>query len=76
MFGMTAVGKSLILLGVAIAAIGLFLWLGSSLPLLDRLGRLPGDVYVRRGNFSFYFPLATSILISIIASLILAWLRR
>lgn len=73
---MTALGKSLILLGLAIAAVGLFLWFGSSFPLLDRLGRLPGDIYVRRGNFSFYFPLATSILISIIASLILAWLRR
>jgi hypothetical protein len=73
---MMALGKSLILLGLAISAVGLFLWFGSSFPLLDGLGRLPGDIYVRRGNFSFYFPLATSILISIIASLILAWLRR
>ena len=39
-------------------------------------GRLPGDIYLRRGNFSFYFPLTTSIIVSIVLSLIVAWLRR
>ena len=40
------------------------------------LGRLPGDFYVRRGGFSFYFPLTTSILLSIVLTLILALFRR
>ena len=39
-------------------------------------GRLPGDFQVKRGNFSFYFPLATSIILSIILTLILAFFRR
>ena len=39
-------------------------------------GRLPGDIYIRRGNFSFYFPITTSIIVSIVLSLIVAWLRR
>ena len=49
------VGKTLVLVGLGIAALGLLIMLGVP------LGRLPGDFYVRRGNFSFYFPLATSI---------------
>jgi hypothetical protein len=73
---MAVLAKFLILLGVAIAVLGLLLWVGSSLPWFDRLGHLPGDIYVRRGNFIFYFPLATSILISLIATLVLTWLRR
>src|SRR3970040_431829 len=40
------------------------------------LGRLPGDIYVRRGNFSFYVPLATSVVVSIILTLIFAFFRR
>jgi hypothetical protein len=39
-------------------------------------GRLPGDVYIRRGSFSFYFPLATSIILSLLVTLLLAFFRR
>jgi hypothetical protein len=49
------------------------LWLFSGVPFL---GRLPGDLYLRRGHFTFYFPVVTCILISIVASLIFALLRR
>ncbi len=73
---MAVLAKSLILLGVVIALFGLFLWFGASLPWFNRLGRLPGDIYIHRGNFTFYFPLATSILISIVATIIFALLRR
>ncbi len=73
---MAALGKSLIGLGVLITIVGLVLWGGSRLPWLGRLGRLPGDIYIQRDNFSFYFPLATSILISVILSLILRFLIR
>ncbi len=65
--------KSLILMGLVIAAVGALLWLFSGVPWV---GRLPGDIYVRRGNFTFYFPVVTCILISIAVSLIFAVLRR
>jgi hypothetical protein len=63
-------GKTLLFVGLGIAGIGLLIMFG--LP----IGRLPGDFYVRRGNVSFYFPLATSIIFSIILTLILAFFRR
>jgi predicted MFS family arabinose efflux permease len=63
-------GRILVLIGLAIAGLGLAVMLG--LP----LGRLPGDFYVRRGTVSFYFPLATSIVISILLTLALAFFRR
>lgn len=61
--------RFLIVLGLVIVAIGL-LW-----PVLGRLGlgRLPGDIVVQRGNFSFYFPLATCILVSVLLSAVF-WL--
>jgi hypothetical protein len=73
---MAPLGKSLFVLGVALAVLGLVLWGASSVPILSRIGRLPGDIYVRRGNFTLYFPMTTAILISIALSLILVWLRR
>jgi hypothetical protein len=67
---MRVVGKLLVLLGLGIAALGLLIMLG--LP----IGRLPGDFYVRRGSLSFYFPLATSIILSILLTLILSLFKR
>ncbi|ABQ25591.1 DUF2905 domain-containing protein [Geotalea uraniireducens] len=69
---MPGIGKFLIILGLIIAAIGIIFTLAGRLPWL---GRLPGDIYIKRDNFTFYFPLATSILISVILSFIL-WLFR
>jgi predicted MFS family arabinose efflux permease len=63
-------GRTLVLIGLAIAGLGLLIMVGVP------LGRLPGDFAVRRGNFSFYFPLATSIILSIILTLILTFFRR
>ena len=63
-------GRTLVLVGLAIAGLGLLVMAGVP------FGRLPGDFAVRRGNFSFYFPLATSIILSIILTLILAYFRR
>jgi len=63
-------GKTLVVIGLVIVGFGLLMMVG--LP----IGRLPGDFYVRRGNFSFYFPLATSIIVSIILTLLLAFFRR
>ncbi|OLD53511.1 MAG: hypothetical protein AUI64_06185 [Acidobacteria bacterium 13_1_40CM_2_64_6] len=66
----TNVAKTLVLLGVAIAGVGLVMMLG--VPLF----RLPGDFYVKRDNFTFYFPLTTSIVLSIVLTLLLALFRR
>ncbi len=63
-------GRTLLFVGLGIAALGLLIMVGVP------IGRLPGDIYVKRDNFSFYFPLTTSIVLSIIATLILAWFRR
>lgn len=63
-------GKLLVVLGLAVAALGALMMLG--LPLF----RLPGDFAVRRGNFSFYFPFATSIVLSIVLTLLISLLRR
>ena len=69
---MHSLGRSLIAMGLVIALIGVVLTFAGKIPWL---GRLPGDLYFKRNNFTFYFPLATSIIISVILSLIL-WLLR
>jgi Protein of unknown function (DUF2905) len=65
------VGRTLIVIGLAIAALGLLLTLGDRLPI--RLGRLPGDIEVRGKNSVFYFPIVTCILLSIVLSFVM-WL--
>jgi hypothetical protein len=69
---LTALGKGLILIGAVILIAGVLLVLGDRIPWL---GRLPGDILVKREKFTFYFPLATCVLISLILSLIF-WLLR
>jgi membrane protein implicated in regulation of membrane protease activity len=67
------VGKLLILVGGILIIVGAVVILAGKIPWL---GRLPGDLYVQRPNFTFYFPLTTSILISVILSLVVYWLTR
>jgi len=62
--------KLLILAGVVLVGLGLVLMTGFP------LGRLPGDFVVRRGSFTFYFPLGTSILASLFLTLLFTFLRR
>ena len=69
-------GRTIVLFGLIIVAIGLIIWVVPSIPLVNRLGRLPGDILVRRGNFTFYFPIVTSIVISLLLTLLLSLLRR
>jgi hypothetical protein len=66
-------GKLLIFAGVFIVVIGLLLFFGDKIPYL---GKLPGDIYIRKKNFTFYFPIVTSILISLIISLILYLIKK
>jgi uncharacterized protein HemY len=63
-------GRTLILIGILIAGVGLLISLGVP------IGRLPGDFTIRRGSFSFYFPLMTSIIVSVVLTLIMWFLRR
>ena len=69
---MTEMGKWLIMLGMVIAAVGIILTFAGKFPWL---GRLPGDIYFKRENFTFSFPLVTCIIISAIISFIF-WLLR
>jgi uncharacterized membrane protein YkgB len=71
--GFGPLGKMLILLGVFIILIGLLLLVGEKIPWI---GRLPGDIIIRKKNFTFYFPIVTSILISIILTLLFTLLRK
>ena len=67
-------GRVLIVMGVVIVAMGLLLTFGSRLPF--RIGRLPLDFHFQRGNFNFYFPLGTSILVSLLLTLVFGLLNR
>jgi hypothetical protein len=74
---MTDLGKWLIFVGAFFIVFGLALLLVQKLPL--GFGKLPGDIFIKRDNFTFYFPLATSLLISFLLTLILNilfWLLR
>ena len=63
-------GRLLLVVGLVLAGVGLLMMLG--IP----IGRLPGDLTVRRGNFTFYFPLATSIIASIVLTILMMLFGR
>ncbi len=71
---MHEIGKTLIIFGLILISIGVLLAFFNKIPFF---GKLPGDIYIQRKNFTFYFPVMTSILISVILSLIFwLWPRR
>ena len=70
---MAGFGKSLIYLGIALVIVGLLFSLSGKIPWL---GHLPGDIYIQRERFTFYFPVTTCLLISIIITLVLYFFRR
>ena len=69
-----SVGRTLIILGVAMVVVGVLVTLGERLPM--RLGRLPGDIVYRGKNTVFYFPWVTSLVVSVVLSLLVWFLRR
>lgn len=73
MNGVNDLGRLLVVFGVLIALAGVALLLVGRVPWL---GRLPGDIHVQRGNWTFYFPLATSLLLSVVLTLLLWMVRR
>ena len=70
---MAEIGRTLLVLGGLLVVVGLLLTFGARIP---GLGRLPGDIVYRRGSFTFYFPLVTSLLVSLLLTAILALFRR
>ncbi len=70
---MVGFGKTIIFLGMALIVVGfLVLMLGK----FSHIGRLPGDIFVKKGNFTFYFPLTTCIILSLLFSLIMFFMSR
>ncbi|HOW56720.1 MAG TPA: DUF2905 domain-containing protein [Smithellaceae bacterium] len=70
---MPAIGKILIFAGVILIVAGLVFLFADKIPFL---GRLPGDIYIKKERFSFYFPITTSIIISIILAIIFSLFRK
>jgi hypothetical protein len=71
---MQELGKGIIIFGLVLIALGLALTFFNKIPFL---GKLPGDILIQKKNFTFYFPLATSLLVSVILSFLLwLWFRR
>lgn len=66
---MPELGKLLVIAGLSLAALGTLLWLG-------RGWRLPGDIFVERGNFSFAFPIVTCLVLSIVVTILLNLFRK
>jgi uncharacterized protein HemY len=69
----TGLGKTLIYLGIFLIVAGVIFSLGGKIPWL---GHLPGDIYIQRERFTFYFPLTTCLVISVIITLVLYFFRR
>ncbi|HWQ30374.1 MAG TPA: DUF2905 domain-containing protein [Negativicutes bacterium] len=69
---MQYLAKTLIALGIGIAILGCLLYLGGKLG----LGKLPGDIYIRKGSFTFYFPIVTCIIASIVLTIVFSLFRR
>jgi hypothetical protein len=73
MFDLPGIGKSLVVIGLILVGVGLVLTISDKIPWL---GRLPGDFHYKGGNFSFYFPLATSLVVSVVLTLVLWFINR
>jgi hypothetical protein len=72
---MPPLGRFLIIVGLVLVVLGLVITYSGLFSFL-RLGRLPGDIHIKRDNFSFYFPITTSILVSIVLTLIFYLFRK
>ena len=77
MADLAGIGRLLIAAGLVIAVIGLLLLIAPNVPGLDRLGRLPGDIFVQRGNTTIFIPIVSSVVISVALTIILnLFIRR
>ena len=77
MADLSGIGRFLVVAGLVLAAIGLLLVFAPQVPGLDRLGRLPGDIFVQRGNTTIFIPIVSSIVISVLLTIVLnLFIRR
>ncbi len=70
---MSEMGRFLVIMGLILVGLGVLLWLGPKIPWL---GKLPGDISWQRGRFTFYFPLGTCIVLSVVLTLLFTLFRR
>jgi hypothetical protein len=70
---MAGMGKLFVVLGVVLILVGLAFMFGDKIPFI---GRLPGDIFIKKEKFSFYFPITTSILISIVLTILFSIFRK
>jgi hypothetical protein len=70
---MPAIGKLFVILGIVMIVIGLGFMFGDKIPYI---GRLPGDISIKRENFSFYFPITTCIIISVILTILFSIFKK
>jgi hypothetical protein len=73
MFGLGDFGKVLVILGAVIAGIGVLLMVGDKIPWI---GKLPGDIIIRKEKFTFYFPIVTGVILSILLTIIFSLFRK
>ena len=73
---MSQFGKIIVIVGIFLVVIGLLLSYGKNIPVLNKLGHLPGDVIIKKENFTLYFPWVTCLVLSLIMYIILNLLRR
>jgi hypothetical protein len=66
-------GKNIIVIGIVLVIVGIFLTVAGKIP---GVGKLPGDIFIKKENFSFYFPLTTCILLSVILSAVMYFLGK
>jgi len=71
--GFSDLGKVLVVLGAVIAGVGVLLVLGDKIPWI---GKLPGDIIIRKEKFTFYFPIVTCIILSILLTIIFSLFRK
>lgn len=70
---MAAIGKVIVVVGIVLVVLGIILIFADRIPFI---GRLPGDIYVKKERFSFYFPITTSIIVSIILTVLFSLFRK
>lgn len=72
MFDFSSIGRMIVTMGVILIIVGIAISFGAKLG----LGRLPGDIAIKKGNFAFYFPIVTMLIISVVLTILLNLIRR
>ncbi len=73
---MSQLGKIIIIVGIFLVVVGFVIIYGKNIPVLNKLGNLPGDIIIRKENFTLYFPWVTCLVLSLVIYIIVNLLRR